>query len=80
MNSIPTTYLVSESVNNLFDYHAPDEFQIQKMNDIRGHAKQLAMSIQTMVPECADKSAAIRLLRQCVQIANAGIVLNESKS
>ena len=69
-------YKVSDKVDNLFKYHAPNEFQILQMQDIREHAKQLAMSIEMHVPDSADKSAAIRLLRQCVQIANAGIILN----
>ena len=70
MNISPST------LDSLFEYHAPNENQIADMNLLRTHAKILAHTINNVVPESADKSAAIRLLRQCVQISNAGIVLN----
>ena len=63
-------------LESLFDYHKPDDSQVDAMEHIRSMAKFLAVAINNEVPESADKSAAIRLLRQCVQSANAGIVLN----
>lgn len=64
------------ALDSLFEYHAPNEDQIADMKLLRTDAKILARTINKVVPESADKSAAIRLLRQCVQISNAGIVLN----
>ena len=66
----------NDTLDSLFDYHAPTQDQVSSMNVIRNRAKDLARVINVEVPNSADKSAAIRLLRQCVQISNAGIVLN----
>lgn len=66
----------NQTLDSLFDYHAPTQDQVDSMEIIRSRAKFLAKAINDEVPESANKSAAIRLLRQCVQIANAGIVLN----
>jgi len=68
--------IAGERINNLFNYHTPTDPQIAQMQAIRQHAKLLAHMIDVHVPDGADKSAAIRLLRQCVQISNAGIVLD----
>lgn len=66
----------NETLDSLFEYHAPNDDQIADMKLLRTNAKTLARTINNVVPDSADKSAAIRLLRQCVQISNAGIVLN----
>ena len=63
-------------IENLFSYHAPTPNQVLSMEILRDGAKSLARTINEVVPDGADKSAAIRLLRQCVQISNAGIILN----
>lgn len=64
------------ALDSLFEYHTPNEDQIADMKLLRSDAKILARTINKVVPESADKSAAIRLLRQCVQISNAAIVLD----
>lgn len=66
----------NNTLDSLFEYHAPTDDQIADMDLLRTDAKILARTINKVVPESADKSAAICLLRQCVQISNAGIVLN----
>ena len=68
--------LSNETLDGLFEYHAPNEDQIADMKLLRTDAKILARTINKVVPESADKSAALRLLRQCVQISNAAIVLD----
>ena len=67
--------MMNDEIDWLFEYHAPTADQIFAMKQIRTDAKTLAHSINICCPESGDKSAAIRLLRQCVQIANASIVL-----
>jgi hypothetical protein len=64
-----------EQVNNWFTYHAPDEAQQQALQVVREKAKQLALCIHELVPDSADKTAAMRKLRECVMTANAAIVL-----
>lgn len=63
------------TVDETFDYHAPTEAQISDMNIVRTHAKALAAAITVACPPSADRSAAIRKLRECVMTANASIVL-----
>lgn len=63
-------------IEDLFNYHPPTKNQILSMEILRDSAKSLARVVNEVVPDGADKSAAIRLLRQCVQISNAGIILN----
>lgn len=63
-------------IEHVFSYHKPTEEQISKMQDIRYCARELAYAISVNVPDGADKSAALRKLRECVMTANAGIVLD----
>lgn len=67
---------MNESIETLFTYHAPNEDQMEKLVLIRSAAKNLAETIDECVPICADQAAAMRLLRECVMTANAGLVLN----
>lgn len=63
------------NVDDVFTYHAPEGDQIEKYKTIRQHAKVFANVILNNCPPCADRTAAIRKLRESVQIANASIAL-----
>jgi hypothetical protein len=56
-----------------FQYHAPTDDDIPKYVEIRKQARALAHRINELVPDCADKTAALRKLRECVMTANAAI-------
>lgn len=71
--------LTQDEIEKLFTYHQPTQDSIDALVAVRTVAKQMAIVINNSVPDSADKSAAIRLLRECVMTANAGIVLNQSK-
>ena len=58
-----------------FDYHAPTDLQIARITSLRMAAKNLALTIEHVVPPGPDKSAAIRKLREALMTANAGVVL-----
>jgi hypothetical protein len=60
-------------LNNWFSYHSPTSDQLVSYAKLRGDALSFAKAINDLVPDGADKSAAIRLLRECVMTANAGI-------
>jgi hypothetical protein len=62
-------------LSEIFTYHAPDEEQTQAYKIIRGRAYDLASVIMLRCPLCADRTAALRLLRECVMTANAAIAL-----
>lgn len=73
--------MISEAeIEKLFTYHAPTEDSINRLKLVREFAKNLATVINIHVPDCADKSASIRLLREAVMTANAAIVLNQDNA
>lgn len=81
MEAQTTKYQMSESdfveMKNFFSYHPPKENQQQRYVLLRNKAQELAHDIMHMVPPCADRSAAIRKLRECIMTANAAIACNE---
>lgn len=66
-----------EEIENVFTYHSPTDEQRQRYQAIRDKAKELAFVILTNTLPCADQSAAIRKLRECVMTANASIALEK---
>ncbi len=63
-------------LDEVFTYHAASPEQQAAYVAIRSQAKVLCRSIIDNVPDCADKTAAIRLVREAVMTANAAIALN----
>ena len=64
-----------EAIDNVFSYHAPTPEQIPKYAALRAAAKQFAGVLFEICPPSADRSAAIRKLREAVMTANASIAL-----
>lgn len=60
-------------IDNWFTYHAPNAVSLVHYNDIRSKAKELAELFDKTVPDCADKTAAIRHLRETVMAMNLAI-------
>jgi hypothetical protein len=71
--------LNEKEIEDLFTYHAPTEESREKYIVLRREAKNFARILNETVPDCADKSAAIRKLRECVMTANAAIALNQKE-
>jgi hypothetical protein len=63
-------------LDNVFKYHAPSPEQQEKYAELRESAKDFAATVQRLIPECADRSAALRHIREAVMTANAAIALN----
>lgn len=63
------------AIDELFTYHKPTQDQIDSLALVRSKAKELADVIVMCCPRSADRSAAIRKLRDSVMTANASIVL-----
>jgi len=63
-------------VDEVFKYHAPSEEQIESLKAIRDTAKILVLCILNECPASADRTTAIRKIREAVMTANASIVLN----
>jgi hypothetical protein len=62
-----------QDIDNWFTHHPPTEEQVKAYHDIRTAAKILAETINKHCPESADKSAAMRQLREATMTANASI-------
>lgn len=65
-----------EIIADLFTYHSPSPDTTQRYETIRDAAKHLALVIWKNCPYGADRTAAIRKLRETVMTANAAIALN----
>jgi hypothetical protein len=65
-----------EIISDLFTYHQPTPTANQSYETIRDAAKHLALVIWKNCPYGADRTAAIRKLRETVMTANAAIALN----
>lgn len=62
-----------ETLNNWFTYHAPTSEQVEHYNAIRDAAKIYAETVNKHAPDGADKTAAMRTIRNSVMQANLAI-------
>ena len=74
LNMHPGNKITEENLDDVFSYHN-DERRVPHYNEVRNAAKELARAILRNAPECADRSAALRLVREAVMEANAAIAL-----
>lgn len=65
-----------ENVEDVFTYHAPTEDQVPRFQAVKDALLSAAVVILTHVPDCADRSVALRKLREARMDANAAIALN----
>ena len=64
-----------KQIEEWFSYHPPKAGQPQRYEAIRDAAKTFALVLEAVCPDSADKTAAMRKLRECVMTANAAIAL-----
>lgn len=69
-----------EDINNWFQYHQPTQTQLVKYFDLRNSAKAFAELFDKSVPDCADKTAAMRSLRETVMAMNLAIACNPEEA
>lgn len=74
-----TLAINTEKIEREFTYHSPFGTQPERYVKLREKAKELALLIVELTPVCADQTAAIRKLRECIMTANAAIAINEVK-
>jgi hypothetical protein len=60
-------------LDDVFRYHAPEPDQIPVYHALREAAKAHASVILRLVPACADRSAALRSIREAGMTANAAV-------
>jgi len=66
----------AEKLDEIFSYHAPKGDQLERYQRLRNAAKILADEILHSCPPCADRSAAIRKVREALMTADASIALD----
>jgi len=62
-----------QDIDNWFSYHAPTADTLIHYGTIRDAAKQFAELFNSSVPDCADKTAAMRKLRETVMAMNLAV-------
>jgi len=72
--SHPSNKVTFENLEDIFSYHN-EEWKIEHYQAIRQFAKAFAIIILEHTPDCADRAAALRKLRECVMTANAAVAL-----
>lgn len=73
------TELTSEQkqlLEDVFTYHPADEASLPKYAALRESAKAFASVMIQTCPPSADRTAALRKVREAVMTANASIALN----
>lgn len=63
-------------IDNWFTYHPPTSGQVSDYAEIRNKAKEFAELLNQLLPDCADKTATFRKLREVVMMANQTIACN----
>jgi hypothetical protein len=63
------------SLEWIFQYHKPTEDQIPRYERLRAAALEFSKVIEAECPNCADRTAAIRKVREAVMTANAAIAI-----
>lgn len=68
--------LDATTVDQVFTYHKPREEQLPKYHAVREAGKAFCQVLLENIPECADRTAATRMIREAVMTANAAIALD----
>lgn len=64
-------------IENMFTYHAPKGDQVERYNQLREKAKELALLMIAVTPHSQEQAQALLLLNLSVMSVNAGIARNE---
>lgn len=76
-NFSPDSEFIYSEIERWFTYHQPKPDQVERYELIRKTAKVMAnVIVQTTLP-CADRTSALRKLREVVMTTNAAIACNE---
>lgn len=68
---------ITAEIENQFTYHAPNATQLPRYQELRNAGKALALAIARCCPPGADRSAALRKVREAVMTGNAAIALEQ---
>lgn len=68
--------MTPDQITELFTYHTPSGDQPQRYEQINEKAKQLALLVNEICPESAEKTKAIRKIQAARMWANAAIAIH----
>lgn len=71
----PPVPFTAEWIGEVFSYHAPEGDDPAKYDSLRRSARAMAETIIICCPHSADRTAALRKLREALMSANASIAL-----
>jgi len=72
----PREMTEAERLEIAFTYQRPDDDRFRSYAVVRAAGKALALAILNAAPKCADRTDAIRKVREAVMTANAAIALD----
>lgn len=75
----PSNEVTTENVATVFQYHPPSEAQKERYVELRRSAEFFASRVLELCPRSADRSAAIRKIREALMVANASIALEDEE-
>jgi hypothetical protein len=64
-------------LTNVFTYHAPKDGQLERYQQLRERAFELALLIVHLTPKSREQSLALTKLEEAIMHANAAIARNE---
>lgn len=62
-----------DALENWFTHHPPTPEQVEQYQRIRDEGHRFAAVLTALIPPCADRTVAIRKVREAVMTANAAI-------
>lgn len=68
--------MTPDQITELFTYHTPSGDQPQRYEQINEKAKQLALLVNEICPESAEKTKAIRKIQAARMWANASVAIH----
>lgn len=71
----PSNKLTLDNLDDVFSYHRPTPDQAERHGKIKVAARAFAASILELAPDCADRAAALRHVREAMMTASAAIAL-----
>lgn len=75
MPNHPSNNPSTETLKEVFTYHPATDEPAERYQEIRLQAMDLVTTVLDCCPPCADRSAAIRKVREAGMTANAAIAL-----
>lgn len=74
-----TKFISDEQIDSWFAYHPPSTPQIAAAHEeVRAEFGMLATYLNDLLPECPDKTVALRAVREAMYHANACIAVNQA--